>query len=1024
MRLRNPYAKMPDGKAAPEWRGAWGNAAADWQDNPGVAAQLGGRPRDGSFWMALDDFYRGFNKVHVCRLAPAPAWQVERVAGEWTTETAGGELNALPGSRWRTNPQYRLRVGRDTAAVIAVAQPDAQLDKNEASDSYPHEVGFFLFHEAAAAGGAAPPRRKLVVEPELVAACPRLACTRQVCQEVYLQAGVEYTLMPCTKEAYVTLAYTLTVATAAGAGAELLELPPEPSLSLRGAWSDRSSPPTAGGCPNNPETWTLNPQFLLTVAAPMTLTGVLCLELDAARAADMQREQAQYAAEAANVRAAGGDEQTAAAMEQQALALAPAIGWVLMRCDTAEMGGLIRGSYDHAQAQQVGNSQFSHGTQEVVAEVELGVGTYTLIPSTFEARHEAPFALTLYHSAPSALQVTPLVGGQAVSGDAGRPGAARPQGPTGPPPSGSGKNHMAPPAAKYDVAEVRSQQAATRRAAGGGRSETEDDGKMGYAERMEMEEAGAAGQVAGERAHDDHRGAAALGHVQEVGQGPDRRRARAVRRDGAQVRGPGLPAAAAQLEPGRLPRDGRQRAERRAAAGLRQRGGRAGAGHAGRDALAAARGDGDAQRAGALQERLGGRGHHPEPAPRQPLVHLGAQHRRGQPRASSTGCSCASCQYKDKGFFVLKFYRDDPLSDDDWAVVLVDDRIPCDASGLAAFCRNQDPSVYWAMIVEKAYAKLSGSYEAMQGGTVVQGLEDLTGGVGYKFDLGEGREGREGVGAAQGRDAGAAVGRDHGEDEDGARRRLRQQHQGAAQAQDGPRRASLLNRAYAVVTGGEFERTSCSSCACRSTAGRAQEYHPPEPDPPDPPRPAQPPTLRRAQEWNGAWSDGSSKWNSRMKQMLSYGARGGRRLLLDRVRRLLQALQQGVHVRACSTTCGRASRSSRAGWTRPPAAAPTSSAGGNNNQWLIHIRRPATKLIIKLTQPDARKKAGNGRHYSNALGFYIFKGNRQRRRPVPAQARAQGGRRGGGRRLRLHVASRASRASRRSRTPSNPNPEP
>ena len=40
MRLRNPYAKMPDGKAAPEWRGAWGNAAADWQDNPGVAAQL------------------------------------------------------------------------------------------------------------------------------------------------------------------------------------------------------------------------------------------------------------------------------------------------------------------------------------------------------------------------------------------------------------------------------------------------------------------------------------------------------------------------------------------------------------------------------------------------------------------------------------------------------------------------------------------------------------------------------------------------------------------------------------------------------------------------------------------------------------------------------------------------------------------------------------------------------------------------------------------------------------------------
>jgi hypothetical protein len=39
------------------------------------------------------------------------------------------------------------------------------------------------------------------------------------------------------------------------------------------------------------------------------------------------------------------------------------------------------------------------------------------------------------------------------------------------------------------------------------------------------------------------------------------------------------------------------------------------------------------------------------------------------------------------------------------------------------------------MIVEKAYAKFAGCYEAMQGGTVTQGLEDLTGGIGYKFDL-------------------------------------------------------------------------------------------------------------------------------------------------------------------------------------------------------------------------------------------------------------------------------------------------
>ena len=87
------------------------------------------------------------------------------------------------------------------------------------------------------------------------------------------------------------------------------------------------------------------------------------------------------------------------------------------------------------------------------------------------------------------------------------------------------------------------------------------------------------------------------------------------------------------------------------------------------------------------------------------------------------------------GFFVCKFYQDDPMSDDDWQVILVDDRIPCDSNGHPVFCRHPDQRTYWGMIIEKAYAKFAGCYEAMQGGTVTQGLEDFTGGVGYKFDL-------------------------------------------------------------------------------------------------------------------------------------------------------------------------------------------------------------------------------------------------------------------------------------------------
>ena len=105
-----------------------------------------------------------------------------------------------------------------------------------------------------------------------------------------MQAGIEYTVMPCTKDAHVTLPFTLTLYTSSPA--TLDEIPPEPELGLRGAWSERASPPTAGGCPNNPDTWTNNPQFALTVSQPTVLTGVLGLELEAARSAALREEQA------------------------------------------------------------------------------------------------------------------------------------------------------------------------------------------------------------------------------------------------------------------------------------------------------------------------------------------------------------------------------------------------------------------------------------------------------------------------------------------------------------------------------------------------------------------------------------------------------------------------------------------------------------------------------------------------------------------------------------------------------------
>lgn len=185
-------------------------------------------------------------------------------------------------------------------------------------------------------------------------------------------------------------------------------------------------------------------------------------------------------------------------------------------------------------------------------------------------------------------------------------------------------------------------------------------------------------------------------------------------------------------------------------------------------------------------------------------------------------------EYNEEGIYTVRF-----CIQGEWVPVVIDDWVPCESPGKPAFATSKKGNELWVSLLEKAYAKLHGSYEALEGGLVQDALVDLTGGAGEEIDM---RSAQAQIDLASGRLWSQL---------------LRFKQEGFLLGAGSPSGSDVHISSSGIVQGHAY-----SLLQVREVDGHklVQIRNP----------------WANEVEWNGPWSDSSPEWTDRMKHKLKH----------------------------------------------------------------------------------------------------------------------------------------------------------